>query len=52
MISKIKQMLDTLEDALKEAKRDRDEYKGSYRNVLAENERLKDQISELENKIQ
>ena len=34
-------MLDTLEEQLKDARRERDELKADYRNVLAENERLK-----------
>jgi hypothetical protein len=40
--------LDSLEFALNEAKKERDDYKFSFRNVSAENERLKSKIAELE----
>jgi hypothetical protein len=50
MFTKIKQMLDNLESQLEEARRDRDEYKASYRNVSAENERLKAIIAEFDEK--
>ena len=43
-------MLDNLESQLEEAKRDRDEFKASYRNVSAENDRLKARIAELDEK--
>lgn len=51
MITKIKQMLDDIDCQLKEAKRERDEYKASFRNVSAENEILKLRISELETQV-
>jgi phage shock protein A len=51
MIIKIKQMLDDMDYQLKEAKRDRNEYKASFRNVSAENKRLKLRISELETQV-
>jgi regulator of replication initiation timing len=48
MFANIKKTLDNIEQQLNEAKKEREEYKGSYRNVVAENERLKEQIAALQ----
>jgi regulator of replication initiation timing len=48
MFADIKNKLDSIEHQLNEVKKECEEYKGSYRNVVAENERLKEQVAALQ----
>lgn len=48
MINRIKSLLDELENQLNAAKKERDEYKFSYQQACAENARLQQRITELE----
>jgi chromosome segregation ATPase len=47
MFTRIKNMIDDIEGQLKEAKREREEYKASWRQAAAENAALTQQITEL-----
>lgn len=48
MIDRIKKQLDELGNQLQLAKKERDEYKFSYQQACAENARLQQRITELE----
>jgi archaellum component FlaC len=48
-INRIKVALDSIQEQLEKTKRERDEYKASYRNAVAEIERLKASIEDQTN---